>query len=1066
MKKKIALLLAAAMTIASVPANVFASSMNDLSKASQIVPKKTLFIERNWYQTGNQLTSRVSDNNGNLAIEYVIDGTDLRLIIDQRVTSRDSLTLRLDNAKWAFRASDFGPAGFNTMTDNYDLNGKDGNGTLRNVMGRNTTFSTTEGTYVNWLNTSTIPNGYPGAGLVTGGTPIAVANRARYYTRNPYYVQTINEAGNVNMYNQVVSPNHYGSSSPGTGWTANQSANGLYSMTVNGTTRSYREIPYRMRFNANNDIEATLTFDQFTDMGRRDGNPTGNVIDYFDPSVQADFTGVGYDGTVSGDPLVYGRTTTDGTEAAGLVIIIPLVAVTTAETATVNVLNSNISGITSAPYAFAQSTSGNGTVASVQNPQTARTDFSIEKLEIHENNFNSMVGGTRKYENGAWVYPYRDNSASNVTGRPYGNYVEIKAPSGFEFTSTQSGNKYNNSTGILNGVEVFAEPGLEFATMVGTQAIPDMTFQRVMYKDLNPTGSERNWDYSTIVVDLVDLQRSTTTKGYVWIRGLKLIAEEHAPWGDIMLNIRNFGAGVTEQSFKAGTRQDWTIRYEAVGDIPTLYNGAYNRFSTNRNYGVSGATVNGDLSINSEDSYHKTAKVLFQEYSVAAWWADRQTIFELPEQVKFRKVEFATFDNIFQEEYDQGVKKDKKVLELYGAYGTKYYRNQPQKQGYVYVDGNKITIDNLKIKSNEKAKMEMNLWVSIESGFEGDVTLKAHGSAIPTENALEPIVIAKARSPITVEPKYITDIKIGYQYQPVADFTITEDKAGILEKNKRVNVSLSDEISTDMGFTVGINHAIEGNLKIKDLTVTNTRASAADTSLNSSISSGGTISFVIATPSTVKPASITFSNVQIKIDRTVPETNKEPYNLIVWGTAVAPNFNSQIDAPYDAFPVAGIKAPYLKVVTSATDKDSILNNVVKVTIGDPVISVGSTTATMDVAAFIDESSNTTMVPVRFISVALGIPDDQVQWDPDERTVTIYNGARVVQFKIGSDQLVVNGISSAMKSVDGLPVKAMIVDDRSFIPFRHLGTALGVEVSWDNETRTAIYNSQLLETSVE
>ena len=50
-------------------------------------------------------------------------------------------------------------------------------------------------------------------------------------------------------------------------------------------------------------------------------------------------------------------------------------------------------------------------------------------------------------------------------------------------------------------------------------------------------------------------------------------------------------------------------------------------------------------------------------------------------------------------------------------------------------------------------------------------------------------------------------------------------------------------------------------------------------------------------------------------------------------------------------------------------------------------------------------------------------------------------------------MVIDGTAITMEN----GVKAEIVDGRMFVPFRALGTALGVPVSWDAETRTAIYN---------
>jgi hypothetical protein len=213
----------------------------------------------------------------------------------------------------------------------------------------------------------------------------------------------------------------------------------------------------------------------------------------------------------------------------------------------------------------------------------------------------------------------------------------------------------------------------------------------------------------------------------------------------------------------------------------------------------------------------------------------------------------------------------------------------------------------------------------------------------------------------------------------------------------------------------------------------------------------------------------------VKIDRTVPESNKQPYKVVACGPAVAANFYGNVGNPpltsiptYQAvFGTKGIGTDYLNVVTSANDKDSILSNVVRVTIGDPVVKIGrdgaSSTIEMDTAAYISPTSQSTMVPVRFVSQALGIPDNQIAWDNDNRTVTIYNGARVIQFKIGTTEIIINGVTTTMYSPSNPPIKvsAEITDDRSFLPFRQLGNALGVDVAWDAATNTAIYNPQAL-----
>jgi archaellum component FlaG (FlaF/FlaG flagellin family) len=80
------------------------------------------------------------------------------------------------------------------------------------------------------------------------------------------------------------------------------------------------------------------------------------------------------------------------------------------------------------------------------------------------------------------------------------------------------------------------------------------------------------------------------------------------------------------------------------------------------------------------------------------------------------------------------------------------------------------------------------------------------------------------------------------------------------------------------------------------------------------------------------------------------------------------------------------------------------------------------------------------------------------FDTNSKTATILyaagSGQKIIQFTAGSAVMVVDGTAITMEN----GAVAEIKDDRMYVPFRALGTALGVSVSWDEETRTAIYNA--------
>ncbi len=96
----------------------------------------------------------------------------------------------------------------------------------------------------------------------------------------------------------------------------------------------------------------------------------------------------------------------------------------------------------------------------------------------------------------------------------------------------------------------------------------------------------------------------------------------------------------------------------------------------------------------------------------------------------------------------------------------------------------------------------------------------------------------------------------------------------------------------------------------------------------------------------------------------------------------------------------------------------------------------------------------TMVPIRVISEQLGAT---VDWNEATRTVTIIKGNRIIVLRI--DNRLVDYIENT--TAYGLSdVAPFIRNNRTYVPLRLVGNALGVKVSWDEATRTVLVNSQL------
>lgn len=148
-------------------------------------------------------------------------------------------------------------------------------------------------------------------------------------------------------------------------------------------------------------------------------------------------------------------------------------------------------------------------------------------------------------------------------------------------------------------------------------------------------------------------------------------------------------------------------------------------------------------------------------------------------------------------------------------------------------------------------------------------------------------------------------------------------------------------------------------------------------------------------------------------------------------------------------------------VTESTEltTEASLSNIVKVSVGSKNVEINGKTVPIDAAAYIQSSSNSTMVPLRFVVLALSSDTNElsdnpniIKWDAVSKTVYINLNGNTVSFTAGSTEMVVNGVKSTMSN----GTSAEICNGRMYIPFRVLGEVLGVDVEWDSNTKTAIY----------
>ncbi len=94
----------------------------------------------------------------------------------------------------------------------------------------------------------------------------------------------------------------------------------------------------------------------------------------------------------------------------------------------------------------------------------------------------------------------------------------------------------------------------------------------------------------------------------------------------------------------------------------------------------------------------------------------------------------------------------------------------------------------------------------------------------------------------------------------------------------------------------------------------------------------------------------------------------------------------------------------------------------------------------------------TLVPIRVLMESLGA---QVAWEPEQRTVTVTKdtGASV---KLWIDNRLVAYDGGA--AYDVCDVAPRIISDRTYVPLRLVGNALGIQVAWDNDNRRVLVDT--------
>ncbi|MTI83611.1 MAG: copper amine oxidase N-terminal domain-containing protein [Firmicutes bacterium] len=351
----------------------------------------------------------------------------------------------------------------------------------------------------------------------------------------------------------------------------------------------------------------------------------------------------------------------------------------------------------------------------------------------------------------------------------------------------------------------------------------------------------------------------------------------------------------------------------------------------------------------------------------------------------------------------------------------------PGKDGQVV----KYTITNDDESAAELTFEDMEVLLSPDAE-EGDLVVEISGSA----GIDEEVVVAEVVKPITVEATVAPNIVIGRSAQDIAEITITEVDAGILNEDKNLILDLPKDIEWD-DYDVEV---VEGDLEIGDIDDDdNTLTIEIDDDSNDA--------------STIK---ITGTVVAY---RTVPEG---AVDVKVKGDAlIEVNDLDELESQYSAGSDYGAGDYY--VIDGADgdeevvkyDEDGLFED--NTTIAKVKVAAVGTPAPEDTmlttSVTLGEngsyiSDGRIMVQLRDAATALGVSEQNLLWDNATKTATFIKGDRAVQITVGKSEVVMNG--TPLTTDKGAEIK----DGRTYVSLRAAGIAFGAATAWDNTTKTA------------
>ncbi len=464
-----------------------------------------------------------------------------------------------------------------------------------------------------------------------------------------------------------------------------------------------------------------------------------------------------------------------------------------------------------------------------------------------------------------------------------------------------------------------------------------------------------------------------------------------------------------------------TVSGNSSSNVSSLVVGTYGEYG-------GGVTVASPSTVIAGQDEQQLGDIVVKEAVAGSFIGGRTVTLQLPEGARWQSV------------YDSG----KGVGTTTGSIETANGLTTPDFE-YTGTDGRTLRMTFKSSDNNTAGKVNTSnkagsitlkdVEVAVQPGFTGDLNVAVAGSQGLTGN----VKVATATPSLTLSASDATySAAIGSDSANIGNLTLKEGAAGALtdDDNGLVEVLLPAGVTFGSTPTVSVT---SGDLTIRNVSV--------DTYNNSGTQ--GVLRFYVDSESTTA-STIAINGVNLRIDRTVPQGN---IVAKVQGDGAANTayhgFGDVTQTWKDSYRYAA-QGTIATIGTQATGVES--NAVTAIyTIGSTAYKVNGETRTAEVAPYVENGR--TYLPVRYVAEALGVTPANILFDKATSMVTLIKGDRVVQLKLKTNQLTING------STINMDVKAVTKANRTVLPIAWVGKALDATVMYDAAAKTVTVNSK-------